>query len=179
MIDEAMMSLLEEKPFSEISVTELCEKADINRNTFYSHYEKPADVLTHLETKILEQISDALSNSDVSEDVTEKALRVLESEKRMTKILLSDHSESAFSEKIYSLARARALSNAEKRSSRLSAVYEDMLSDFAIAGGAAVVRRWAENGFRESSKDIASFIKLATYHGLNEIQDNPAPEFRD
>jgi AcrR family transcriptional regulator len=178
MIDEAMMSLLEEKPFSEISVTELCEKADINRNTFYSHYEKPAEVLAHLEGKIIEEISDVLSDSDVSEDVTEKVLIVLESNQRMTKILLSDYAESDFSEKIFSLARNRAHSIAEKRSSRLSAAYQDMLSCFTIAGGAAVVRRWAENGFRESSKDIAGFIRLVTYNGIDDIQDNPASEFR-
>ena len=35
MIDEAMMALLAEKSISEISITALCERADINRNTFF------------------------------------------------------------------------------------------------------------------------------------------------
>jgi len=178
MIDEAMMTLLEEKPFNEINVTELCEKADINRNTFYAHYEKPLDVLKHLEDTMMDQITEALSDSDISENVTEKALSVLEGNKRLTKILHSDHTGSDFSEKIFQLANTRALSVAETRASRLSPAYESMLSHFAIAGGTAVVKYWAENDFQESSRDIAEFIHHVTCYGIYNMQDDPAPKYQ-
>jgi AcrR family transcriptional regulator len=178
MIDEAMMTLLEEKPFNEINVTELCEKADINRNTFYAHYEKPLDVLKHLENKMMDQIADALLNTDLSESVIEKVLMVLESNKRLTKILLSDHMGSDFSEKLFQFGKSRTLSVAKQRASRLSPAYESMLSHFSIAGGAAVVRCWADNGFQESSKDVANFIRHVTFYGSYGIQDDPAPEFQ-
>lgn len=37
-IQQCFLELLEEKPMSEITVTELAQKAQINRVTFYSHY---------------------------------------------------------------------------------------------------------------------------------------------
>ncbi len=44
-IRDAMMELLNTKPFSKISVTEICRLADINRGTFYIHYYDVDDVL--------------------------------------------------------------------------------------------------------------------------------------
>lgn len=40
------MSLLEKKDFSYITVKEICEKAKVNRSTFYLHYETLEDLLS-------------------------------------------------------------------------------------------------------------------------------------
>ena len=37
-IDRAFLSLLKEKDLKDISVSELCEKAEVNRSTFYKNY---------------------------------------------------------------------------------------------------------------------------------------------
>lgn len=44
-MDEAFMELLEEKDFEYISVKEICERAGVNRSTFYLHYETIGDLL--------------------------------------------------------------------------------------------------------------------------------------
>lgn len=44
-IRDAMMELLNTKPYSKISVTEICRLAEINRGTFYIHYYDVDDVL--------------------------------------------------------------------------------------------------------------------------------------
>ena len=36
-MDEALIALLEKKDFSYITVKEICEKAGVNRSTFYLH----------------------------------------------------------------------------------------------------------------------------------------------
>ena len=45
-IDEALISLLNEKDIDYITVKEICEKAGVNRSTFYLHYETIDDLLT-------------------------------------------------------------------------------------------------------------------------------------
>lgn len=45
-MDEAFLELLEQKDFSFITVKEICEKAGVNRSTFYLHYETVADLLS-------------------------------------------------------------------------------------------------------------------------------------
>ncbi len=44
-MDEAFLELLDEKDFEYITVKEICERAGVNRSTFYLHYETVADLL--------------------------------------------------------------------------------------------------------------------------------------
>lgn len=44
-MDEAFLELIEKKDFAYITVKEICEKAGVNRSTFYLHYETVADLL--------------------------------------------------------------------------------------------------------------------------------------
>lgn len=43
-LHESLLELIKEKPLVSITVTELCQKAKVNRGTFYFHYEKVEDV---------------------------------------------------------------------------------------------------------------------------------------
>ena len=44
-MDEALIALLEKKDFAYITIKEICEKAGVNRSTFYLHYENTSDLL--------------------------------------------------------------------------------------------------------------------------------------
>ena len=44
-MDEALISLLKEKDLEYITVKEICQKAGVNRSTFYLHYETIADLV--------------------------------------------------------------------------------------------------------------------------------------
>ncbi|MGN0635751.1 MAG: TetR/AcrR family transcriptional regulator [Acutalibacteraceae bacterium] len=45
-MDKAFLDLLEKKDFAYITVKEICEKAGVNRSTFYLHYETVDDLLS-------------------------------------------------------------------------------------------------------------------------------------
>ena len=42
-----LFDLLENKPFSKITVNELCEKSDIVRSTFYLHFRDKYELLSY------------------------------------------------------------------------------------------------------------------------------------
>ena len=44
-MDKTLISLLEEKSFEYITVSEICKRAEVNRSTFYLHYENTVDLL--------------------------------------------------------------------------------------------------------------------------------------
>lgn len=52
--DQALLSLLEKKPFEYITVSELCVEAGVNRSTFYLHYENTSDLLRETAKYILD-----------------------------------------------------------------------------------------------------------------------------
>lgn len=48
LMDEAFVLLLEKKDFEYITIKEVCEKAGVNRSTFYLHYENMNDLLSEV-----------------------------------------------------------------------------------------------------------------------------------
>lgn len=54
-MDEAFLDLLSQKDFAYITVKEICEKAGVNRSTFYLHYETVSDLLSESIEYINEQ----------------------------------------------------------------------------------------------------------------------------
>ena len=48
-LTQALVQLVQERPVSKISVKELCERADVNRSTFYAHFRNPHDLLQSIE----------------------------------------------------------------------------------------------------------------------------------
>ena len=53
LIRRAFMDLLKVKPMQSISIKELCEKAGVNRGTFYAHYASVHDLLKQMEDEML------------------------------------------------------------------------------------------------------------------------------
>lgn len=56
----ALLELLGEKELANITVTELVERADLNRSTFYAHYSNLVDVLDEIEDMWLAALTERL-----------------------------------------------------------------------------------------------------------------------
>ena len=54
-MDEALITLLEKKDFSYITIREICEVAGVNRSTFYLHYENTSDLLKETTRYIIDK----------------------------------------------------------------------------------------------------------------------------
>ena len=67
LMDEALLILLEKKEFEYITVKEICQKAGVNRSTFYLHYENTSDLLEETIGYINDKIK--ISFSEKIEDV--------------------------------------------------------------------------------------------------------------
>ena len=52
-IRDTLLAAMQQKPFSKITVTEICKQSDINRGTFYLHYYDLDDVLDDIIGEIL------------------------------------------------------------------------------------------------------------------------------
>ena len=55
-LKQALVELLMEKDFEEISITELCDRAEVNRGSFYYHFVDKYDMVEKFKQEILEEI---------------------------------------------------------------------------------------------------------------------------
>ena len=63
-IVNAFIALRSGKPLEKITVKELCEKAQINKSTFYFHYADIYDLSDSLETEIVTSIINSLAHPE-------------------------------------------------------------------------------------------------------------------
>ncbi len=64
MFREVLLELLQSKPLSKITITEICEKADLNRSTFYAHYVEVRDLLHEIENEMISNIPKVYGNNE-------------------------------------------------------------------------------------------------------------------
>ena len=67
-IFDACVSLIEEKDFQKITVNEIVERADINRGTFYLHFEDKYEMMKSFENEMIEKIEEVLVNNIPNEE---------------------------------------------------------------------------------------------------------------
>lgn len=61
LIISALVDLLQEKPLDKITVTDVVNRAQINRGTFYAHFADVPDVINHLIMGIFSKIREAIA----------------------------------------------------------------------------------------------------------------------
>lgn len=53
----ALIALIEERGLDAITVNDLCERADLNRGTFYNHFHDKENLLTALENEVMVEVA--------------------------------------------------------------------------------------------------------------------------
>ena len=70
-MDAALIELLEKKDFEYITVKEICDRAGVNRSTFYLHYENTVDLLNEAARYVVEGFLSYFESKKVSIDSTD------------------------------------------------------------------------------------------------------------
>jgi AcrR family transcriptional regulator len=73
-LEECLLSVMQDKPYSEISVSSLCEQTDLSRKTFYRLFESKQDVLDSLIDRTLREyirypLPQSVDTAEVSPDL--------------------------------------------------------------------------------------------------------------
>lgn len=78
-IINAFIGLRSQKPLERITVTELCRQAEINKSTFYSHYQDIYDLSDQLEDEVVDGILQSLGNpAEVLTDTKTLTIKLFE-----------------------------------------------------------------------------------------------------
>ena len=56
LLGDALLQLVTEKPFGEVSVQDIADRADMNRATFYLHFHSKEELLLHALTERFDEL---------------------------------------------------------------------------------------------------------------------------
>lgn len=104
LIGQALGSLAKEKSLSEITVKELCEKAQINRGTFYSHYKDINDLVMKIKIEFVNSFKDTLlpvfqnptKDKLTSADLINSIISFFDANKDLCRIVIKDKDSEAY-----------------------------------------------------------------------------------
>lgn len=69
-LTDALLGLMEEQPYEEITVVDICQRAMVHRTTFYAHFEDKNDLFQYVLRNMMDRFS-----ADRAQVVREKGLR--------------------------------------------------------------------------------------------------------
>ncbi|MFD1021056.1 TetR/AcrR family transcriptional regulator [Thalassobacillus hwangdonensis] len=172
-LKESLITLLANKTISDITVKEVCELADINRSTFYTHYSDHYDLLSKIEEEITEDMNKYLHSysyeiEEESIQMTEKILEYVVDNKVMFQTFLKQDAAPTFEQRMMDLTRGFMMNNWMK-DHYLQADESRYLSSFAISGAIQVIKDWLENDLDQSPKQMAVLINNFINYGFSYL----------
>ena len=181
-MDKALIALLEDKPFEYITVREICQKAEVNRSTFYLHYENTRDLLDESARYLVDVFLSyfkvdfaAFAEKLLSDDVTQ--LNFMTREYLYPYLTYIRENCRIFSTV---LTHAKSFGFEETFEKLYRNVFDPVLERFAYPAGDrtyvmmfylnginAVVTEWVKSGCRESTEEMCRVIRVCIF-GLHK-----------
>ena len=177
-MDEALISLLRVKDLEYITVKEICEKAGVNRSTFYLHYETIGDLLSETietvnrrflscfseETRGIAERLDQSSLSDlnlIKQDYLHPYLRFVSENKDLYRAAFRNPREMQAQTR-YRYIKKYIVEPILKRFG-IPETYWRYYTVYYIEGITAIVKEWLETDCRDPVEMIASMIEKCVH----------------
>ena len=165
-LKESLLSLLKEKPLEKISVKELCERADINRSTFYVYFGSPQELLDSILDEMYERIgAEPMDFSSVKEFL----VGICECLYRYRDLMLVVAQSSDLIELLFRLTDIwrekfmQIMSNQGLGGDRAELAYR-----YISTGACFTIGTWViGGGMGQSAEEIAGSLEQLILHGLS------------
>ncbi len=183
-MDRALLELLEKKDFEYLTVKEICEKAGVNRSTFYLHYENTADLLAEATRYVADQFLTYFAEDKkiafdprecpaerlifVSSDYIIPYLTYIKENQRIFQTSLKQLGAMGF-EAYYSRMFRHIFDPILERFG-VEPSKRQYVMKFYLTGITAIAMEWLKNGCRESIDAICEIIVECTV-GYREIRE--------
>ncbi|MGE7670195.1 TetR/AcrR family transcriptional regulator [Peribacillus sp. NPDC097077] len=178
LIQTSFIHILEEKSFDSITVGDITKTAQINRGTFYLHYQDKFDLLDRIEQQLFEDLGNHIdelqsrySSTHTFEKGQEQLAAALFSSIKMhaplLKIFLSNHGRTgfhlrfrdAFSEKV----RVNLEKNESFHASNLKVPMDYFLS-FITSAFLGLIEQWVQNDLDKPPQEMTElYIDIISY----------------
>lgn len=143
-IREAFLELRKNRSLDEIKVNVLCEKAMVNKTTFYNHYQDIYELSEELENEVVENFLNNFQDIDMMLTDSHRFINgmhtVLESENAMLRIVFKDKMD-------------ELIARMEKRIQNYYPKEKQMLVSFLIGGSVHLMMK-----SKNKSEDVEQFL---------------------
>ena len=159
-IRKSFITLINQKPFSKITLKEVCQLAQINHSTFYRYYSDIYDWKKQLEEDSLAYLEWLIHNT-IQTSRREMHLsnaRALKENKDVFQAMISPNFESGFMQKVDGLYFQLELEEAQKKKGSDLTQEEYWNCYYKVSGMNGVIQQWVRSGMKESPEELTDYL---------------------
>lgn len=166
---ESLEELIKVKKLSQITITELCTNASINRNTFYYHYNNINELLNENKQIMINEMT-AILEDNKRHDKTGliNICRCIKKHPHFLNILISPNCDMDFFNDFFNIA-SRKTEVFIVKNEKITTARERYLAAYCTAAANAVIRAWILDGLKESPEEISDIIWECSKNGVFKI----------
>lgn len=164
LIKTAFAELLNEKDINKITVTDVVERANISRGTFYAHYLDVYDLYSAIQTNIIETIDSTISSIGMENIIKDPssaikmAMNYLEKNKNYYKLFITSPAAETFINRIITCLEEKfatelleIFSDTDLKKARLYIIY-------TLGALESVILHWLSGKIELSADECAEYI---------------------
>lgn len=158
MLKDALTKMLGSEDIYHVSIRELCERADVNRTTFYKHYSNQFDLLADMENDMLVFLSDTIREyaADPAR-IIETTCRYMEEHLEFGRLIVNNNVDPLFPQRLFSMdviREAALLNYGGMENEKL----QEYLFNYIIYGAYRIFCLWLNKDQRESPEEISLLL---------------------
>lgn len=158
-LEESFLTLLEKKPMERITVTELCQTAQINRATFYKHYLDVKDLMEKMEEDLFQQIRESFAQENLKlRAFLVKMMYYTLDNRRRFMTLGGENGDPDLMTKTFRVCYEQGYPLMSRNLGHLTEQERLMLFAYLSSGAGAVLTTWIRTGMQESPEAVAQIL---------------------
>lgn len=168
----ALTDLIKEKGgVSKISVRELCERAELNRSTFYAHYSEPKDILDEIESEILTETEAHLKKIGAETDAGAHRyivsfLKFIRQNDKTFRVLLIDSADPEFRARFMNQSIVQFVSNLRID---LPERIEQYVFSYILNGSTGIIIQWIRSDYSIDENETADLLFSINQSALKNL----------
>ncbi|MBQ8995189.1 MAG: TetR/AcrR family transcriptional regulator [Oscillospiraceae bacterium] len=171
---QTIIELLKEKPISKITVKEICDRAGLNRGTFYLHYDSPEALLKDVETAFIAEHQKKLFSfwqEDRNISMMEIMVSFMEDNRETLAVLMSPNADPEFVAEILSQTKGQIVKEWMGEFPGYSKEKCEFVFDYVVAGSTKLISTWLNSEERLSVKEFTNRMERLGHYSLVAIQE--------
>ncbi len=170
-LTNTLLELLKNKRLEDITVLELCHKANINRTTFYKYYKDIEDLVLKIENSLISDLAQIIPEikRNYLISFTSKIIETFASKKEIYTRLLSENGDHTFLRRILRLVYDESIEEWKKLLRKASANDLEKIYSFIVDGSIGIIKKWIKEECQDDPQNVAIFINKICMSGLSSF----------
>lgn len=167
LIYSTLMDLMKEKTFEEIRVSDICNRALINRSTFYAHYEDKyellVDFINNLKEEFVAKLSKNRNNLDTRDyyiELIKVFLDYVEDKKDIYSLIMLKNRNSIMMDILLSVVNDDIFNKLKYDESLDIKVPKDIITKFYLGGVINLGVEWLKDNSKYTKQQILSYLDI-------------------